>query len=283
MTKLAEYFDIIFKYVPSEELVKLLEIPTIHDQVLKVLYSTICIGGSFSIFILKVKYGPQLQRDGYPILKSALEYVHLLETYPFISPKKLIFDDPGVALQLAREYPKSLKDAEIELEPYPQGDYERSMLAFCREFSRTAFKVTSLSYNNLGAIPQDVGSRLFRDLVTVTVPEIALAPHGLNMHIDMWQLTPDRFPNLTSLSLEDYMLPQNVSTFPANLKKLKCRLALSDALHSMVNGGHKQSGSRLLMLQFPAMLEDLTVNTADFGPITKTTFDISYFAAPHKV
>ncbi|RCK66172.1 hypothetical protein Cantr_01889 [Candida viswanathii] len=275
MTKLTEYLDIILKYVPFEELVKLLEIPAIHDQVLKVLYSTICIGCRFSSFILKVNYGPQLQHEGYPIIKSAWEYVRFLETYPFISPKKLIFDDPGVALQLAREYPKSLKDAEIGLEPYLDGDYERSMIAFCREFARTPFNVTSLSYNNLGAIPQDVGSRLFRDLVTVTVPQIALGPHGVNMHIAMSQLTPDIFPNLTSLSLEEYMFPQNVSTFPANLKKLKCRLALSDALHSTMNGGHKQS-SRLLVLQFPAMLENLTVNTADFEVLTKTTFDISH-------
>lgn len=227
MTNLGEYFEVIFKYVPNDVLVTLLEIPLLRDQVLKKLYSTIRITGRLDGILIKVHHGPLLDLDRIPVLKSPMEYVNLLEQHQAITPKELIVDDPSIALLLARQYPHSLKGVGVHINLDTKENHLQYMIQFFKEYKKTPFLVTSLEYHyfgNMAPYDDDTETEFYAGLNNITIPHVDDKVQEMLMtDIFMNDLSIERFPNLTSLSLRYLMFPDDdYDKFPARLKNWKC-------------------------------------------------------------
>lgn len=286
MTNLGEYFEVIFKYVPNDVLVTLLEIPLLRDQVLKKLYSTIRITGRLDGILIKVHHGPLLDLDRIPVLKSPMEYVNLLEQHQAITPKELIVDDPSIALLLARQYPHSLKGVGVHINLDTKENHLQYMIQFFKEYKKTPFLVTSLEYHyfgNMAPYDDDTETEFYAGLNNITIPHVDDKVQEMLMtDIFMNDLSIERFPNLTSLSLRYLMFPDDdYDKFPARLKKLEMHLCLFDPIPM---GPQKPSnGKRLLKLDLPENLIELELRLQDDNNRGAATVDISHLLKLEKV
>lgn len=251
-----EIIEIIFKFLPNEYLVQLVDIPCIKKYIIPSFYSTVIISGSWHLLL----HFPTVS-DGTPVFRNAYNYVHFLQLNPKISPKKVIIAETTEAIVLLNEFPEIIARSKVEInmsgnELMCTDDISKILYIISSEplFNNLKLELNlKLSYSNLKA-------NIVKSLSSLNITEGG----GLEKLA--------KSTSLRTLSVDYFLTASDIKHLPRQLQNLKCSFKIEDSINFMAS----------MKWKLPLSLRALHIQEAQYYGSKFLVVDISHLKALKK-
>lgn len=237
----------IFRYVPNDILIELIDIPTVSDQASNALYTKVNIGARS-----RVQSTPELKgTDKIPVVDCVNDIIKLQVKYPMARPKQWVFEESIDVFEEINNHSTLFDDAkDVEIQFSETWNDPQFSSKFCEDYNANPILITSLVDFDLNVLNKITGERIGRYLTSLRAAKF-------NINNDFDKLS--WFSKLTSLTIDTEFSPTQLYQLPRQLTRLKVSLEFhkDDYLEERINN------DSLIELDFPKGLRELDVEFAE--------------------